>query len=279
MQVIKRVKQTIAREVRGIFSDPSRGERPVAKVGDGLFPPGSVVRRVHGDVTTMMIGGIAALLLQMLHPAVLAGVWDHSSFRNDMPGRLRRTARFVALTTYGSKDEAEAALSRVRTIHARIGGKLPSGASYSAADPKLLAWVHVTETMSFLQAWIRYGEPDMSRADQDRYFAETAQIGAALGADPVPCSFSEAEQVIAAMRPELACDQRTREVARLVLFGRPTKLAVAPFQVITMSAAVDLLPSWARRMHGLARPAIARPLIQVGARGLAETLRWAFSPS
>ncbi len=51
----------------------------------------------------MMVGGVAALLLQMLHPAVLAGVWDHSNFRTDMLGRLRRTARFIAMTTYGAR--------------------------------------------------------------------------------------------------------------------------------------------------------------------------------
>ena len=90
------LRRAIAREVRGIFNDRARGERPVERRDDGLFAPGSPVRRVHGDVTAMMVGGVASLLLQMLHPAVLAGVWDHSNFRADMHGRLRRTARFIA---------------------------------------------------------------------------------------------------------------------------------------------------------------------------------------
>ena len=84
---------------------------------DGLFGPESVAWRVHGDVTCMMVGGIAGLMLQMLYPAVLAGVWDHSRFRDDLAGRLRRTARFIALTTYGSREQAEAAIARVRGIH------------------------------------------------------------------------------------------------------------------------------------------------------------------
>src|SRR5258706_7366618 len=90
--------------VRALFNDQARGETPVVRREDGLFGPASVVWRVHGDVTTMMVGGVAALLLQMLHPAVLAGVWDHSDFRHDMLGLLRRTPRFIVLTSYGSFD-------------------------------------------------------------------------------------------------------------------------------------------------------------------------------
>ena len=119
------LKQLISRQVRSVFHDRTADERPVVRRADGLFGPGSVTWRVHGDVTTMMVGGMAALLLQMLHPAVLAGVWDHSRFRADMQGRLRRTARFIAVTTYGSRGEAEAAIARVRSIHARITGTLP----------------------------------------------------------------------------------------------------------------------------------------------------------
>jgi uncharacterized protein (DUF2236 family) len=93
------IKHAIATRVSALFNDRARGEAPVKRRPDGLFGPRAVAWRVHGDVTSMMVGGIAALLLQMLHPAVLAGVWDHSNFRTDMHGRLRRTARFIALTT------------------------------------------------------------------------------------------------------------------------------------------------------------------------------------
>lgn len=272
----RRVKRAIVGEVRGFFNDRARGETPVVRREDGLFGRGSIAWRVHGDVTTMMVGGVAALLLQMLHPAVLAGVWDHSDFRRDMHGRLRRTARFVALTTYGGREEAEAAIARVRGIHERVQGTLSDGTSYTANDPALLAWVHVTETTSFLDAWIRYGEPHMSAADQDRYFAEMAEVAERLGADPVPRSRAEVRRLIVAMRPTLASDARTREVARLVLTPPPPSLAVLPFQTITLQAAVDLLPAWARRMHGLAVPMLGRPLVRVGTLGVARTLRWAF---
>ncbi|MEO6218472.1 MAG: oxygenase MpaB family protein [Sphingomonas sp.] len=269
-------RQAIVGRVRAVFNDRARGEKPVVRRTDGLFGPQSVTWRVHGDVTTMMVGGVAALLLQMLHPAVLAGVWDHSNFREDMLGRLRRTARFIALTSYGGRDEAEAAIARVREIHHQVTGTLPDGTPYTADDPALLAWVHVTEASCFLQAWIRYGEPGMSAADQDRYYAEVGAIPEALGADPVPRSRAEAASLIATMRPTLAVDERTREVAHLLLTQRAPKLSAAPIQAITFQAAIDLLPAWARTMHGLSSSTLTRPLVHAGTFGLARTLRWAF---
>ncbi|MBO1075687.1 DUF2236 domain-containing protein [Roseomonas marmotae] len=270
------VKQAIAAEVAGIFNDRARGEKPVRRRPDGLFGPRTVAWRVHGDVVAMMVGGIAALLLQMLHPAVLAGVWDHSNFRADMHGRLRRTARFIALTTYGGREEAEAVIARVRAIHERVTGHLADGSPYAASDPALLSWVHVTETTCFLESWIRYAEPDMPLADQDRYFTEVAQVAEALGAAPVPHSRLEAQRLMAAMRPELLCDARTREVAGLVLNRRASNRLIEPLQNLTMEAAIDLLPGWARRMHGLPAPGLRLPLIRAGTRSMARTLRWSF---
>ncbi|HVY15736.1 MAG TPA: oxygenase MpaB family protein [Rhodopila sp.] len=270
------VRRAVAREVVALFNDASRGETPVRRRPDGWFGPDAVAWRVHGDVTSMMVGGIAGLLLQMLHPAVLAGVWDHSNFRSDMHGRLRRTARFIATTTYGGPEDAEAAIARVRTIHDRVTGTLPDGTSYRAADPALLAWVHVTETTSFLDAWVRYADPDMPAVRQDQYFQEMARIGEALGAAPVPRSRAEAEALLAATRPALRCDARTREVARLVLTQRARTPLAEPAQRLTMQAAVDLLPPWARRLHGLPDTGFGRPLVRVGTTGMARAMRWVF---
>jgi uncharacterized protein (DUF2236 family) len=274
--VTRPLKQAIAAEVVALFNDPARGERPVLRRPDGLFGPSSVAWRVHGDITSMMVGGISGLLLQMLHPAVLAGVWDHSNFRADMHGRLRRTARFIALTTYGGPDEAEAVIDRVRRIHDRVRGTLPDGTPYAANDPALLAWVHVTEATSFLDAWIRYGEPRMPLRDQDRYFSEMARIAHRLGADPVPATRAEAQALIRRMRPQMRYDARTREVARLVLSQPAPKPSAEPLQAIAMQAGIDLLPAWARRMHGLPAPVLSRPLVRAGTLGIARTLRWAF---
>jgi uncharacterized protein (DUF2236 family) len=271
------LKDAIAAQVVALFNDRGRGETPVKRRPDGLFGPRAVAWRVHGDVTSMMVGGIAGLLLQMLHPAVLAGVWDHSNFRADMHGRLRRTARFIALTTYGGRDEAEAVIARIRRIHDHVTGTLPDGTPYRANDPALLAWVHLTETTTFLDAWIRYAEPRMSVGDQDRYLAEMAQVGQALGADPTPRSRAEARRLLEAMRPQMRVDARTREVAALVLNQRATSGLAEPLQALTMQAGLDLLPGWARRMHGFHTPMISRPLVRTATLGIAKTLRWAFA--
>lgn len=271
-----RLRASIRRRVVALLNDTQRGEAPVMRSDQALFAPDSVVWRVHGDVGSMMVGGVASLLLQMLHPSVLAGVWDHSNFRRDMHGRLRRTARFIATTTYAERDAAEAAIATVRRVHDRVTGTLPDGTPYSANDPALLAWVHVTETTSFLDAWIRYGEPLMSLADQDAYYAQMARVGHALGADPVPRSRAEARALLAAMRPPLHVDARTREVARLILAGTGAPSIGEVPRKLAMQAAIDLLPPWARAMHGFKVSAVEKPLVRAGTFGVAQTLRWAF---
>jgi uncharacterized protein (DUF2236 family) len=248
-------------------------DRPL---GDhGLFGSRSAAWRVHSDFNAMMIGGVAALLLQMLHPRVLAGVWDHSNFRSDMLGRLRRTAQFISGTTYGSTEQALMLIRRVKEIHGHVHGQLPDGTPYSANDPDLLAWVHVTEVTCFLQAHLRYRNPSFSSRDQDRYLAETAVIAHRLGAGPVPRTRAEVAEYIKATRPDLRADERTREVARALLSPRSAEPGVRLFQYLTMQAAIDLLPGWAARMHGHATSIPARPLIRTSARSMGRILRWA----
>jgi uncharacterized protein (DUF2236 family) len=268
------LSRTLVSQVRATFNDRSKGEQPIAPSDDALFPRGSMIWRVHGDVTSMMVGGVASLLTQMLHPAALAGVWDHSNARADQLGRLRRTARFIAVTTYGERDAAQAAIARVRAIHAQVGGKLPSGQPYQAGDPWLLAWVHVAGAVNFLDAWRRYVQPRASRAEQDRYFAESGDVAALLGADPVPRTRADAENLLQQFRPELCSDARTHEFRKFVLEARSASLAEVPVQKLLMSAAVDLMPQFARAMHGLRRPLIP---VRAPTFALASTLRWAFA--
>ena len=83
----------------------------------------------------MLIGGVSALLLQALHPLAMAGVAEHSSYQEDPLGRLRRTASFVGTTTFGTVEQAEAAIAQVRRVHRRVKGIAPDGRPYSAADP------------------------------------------------------------------------------------------------------------------------------------------------
>lgn len=275
--ILDRAKGRIVREVRALFNDSAKGQQPVERSSEALFAPESPIWRVHGDVTSMMVGGVTALLLQMLHPAVLAGVWDHSNFRHDMLGRLRRTARFIATTTYGHRQDALAAIDKVRSVHADIAGFVPEGSAYRADDPELLAWVHMSEAWAFYSAWQRLGDAPLTTEEADRYFDEFARIGIALGAAPLPRNFASTQHAIEAMRSTLKVTHRTREVARLVLRHPPSNPLGLPVQKITMQAAVDLLPAWARDLHGLARtPAIVRPVLSTTMLGFASTLRWAF---
>ena len=268
------LSRAVVRQVRATFNDESKGERPIVPSDNALFPRGSVIWRVHGDVTSMMVGGIASLLTQMLHPGALAGVWDHSNARADQLGRLRRTARFIAITTYGERDAALASIARIKAIHAQVRGTLPDGRSYRADDPWLLAWVHVAGAVNFLDGWRRYVDPRASRADQDRYFAESGDVAALLGADPVPRTRTGAEQLLRQFRAELRSDERTRAFRKFVLEARAKSIAEVPVQKLLMSAAVDLMPDFARILHGLRRPLMP---VRAPTLGIASSLRWAFA--
>jgi uncharacterized protein (DUF2236 family) len=271
------VRRALVRQVRATFNDGAKGERPIPRSEHALFAPDSVIWRVHGDVTSMMAGGIAALLLQMLHPAALGGVWDHSDVHGDMLGRLRRTARFIAVTTYGEREAAEQAIAKVRRIHSQVSGSLPDGTTYRADDPHLLAWVHVAGALMFLEGWRRYGEPRMSRADQDLYFAQARDVARMLGADPVPGTRAAAERLVRDFTSELRADSRTRAFRDLVLDAPAPSLAEAPVQRLLMGAAADLLPGWARDLHGLRRIPMSGLPIRAATFGLAGTLRWALA--
>jgi uncharacterized protein (DUF2236 family) len=270
------IRRALVKQVRSTFNDRSKGETPVPASDEALFPPGSVIRRVHGDVTSMMVGGIAALLMQMLHPKALAGVWDHSNVDADMLGRLRRTARFIATTTYAHRDCALQAIATVKAIHEQVSGSLPDGTAYRATDPWLLAWVHVAGAVNFLDSWRRYGEPAMTLVDQDRYFAESGEIARLLDADPVPRSREEAERLIRDFRAELVANDRTRRFRDLVLNVPSRNVTEAPIHLLVVRAAVDEMPDFAREMHGLSR-SIAPPVVRGATFSLASTLRWAFA--
>lgn len=271
------IRRALVRQVRSTFNDRSKGERPIERSDNALFARDSVVWRVHADVTSMMVGGIAALLTQMLHPQALGGVWDHSEVQTDMLGRLRRTARFIAVTTYGERDAAEAAIARVRDIHEHVRGRLPDGTEYRADDPALLAWVHVAGALMFLDGWRRYGEPRMSLRDQDLYFAQSGEVARMLGADPVPARRSDAEDLVRQFRPQLRSDDRSRAFRDLVLKAPAQSFAELPVQQLLTRAAVDLMPEFARELHGLNRLTMLKPAVRAGTRGLARTLRWAFA--
>lgn len=242
---------------------------------EGLFGPGSPAWQIHGDFTTMMIGGVSALLLQMLHPAALAGVWQHSDFRRNRHGRLKRTAHFISTTTYGSTAAAEAAIAKVRSIHARVQGVLPDGTAYAADDPHLLTWVHVAEVDSFLRAHLRYKDPALSGTIQDAYLAQYAEVARRLGAEDVPTSRADVADYYRTVRPHLRFDHRTREVAA-ALTAPEGDAMIRQAMAMVFAAGHDLLPPWAQAMHGR-DTTLAAPAIRTGARGMAGVLRWALA--
>jgi len=242
----------------------------------GLFGPDSVCWKVHADFTSMMTGGISALLLQALHPLALAGVWDHSTFRSDILGRLRRTATFIAGTTYGSRHDALALVERVKSIHLGVTGIAPDGQPYRASEPALLTWVHVAEVSSFMTAHLRYVNPLLPVAAQDQYFAETARIAEMLGATDIPRSRAEIDAYLLAMRPALVASERTREVVGILMNAPAPSLAMRPAGKLMLNAGVDLLPAWAQTMLGLDRyAALRRTLARPGVRLVAPVIRWA----
>lgn len=275
----EQLRRAIAGGVIGFFNDAGKGQQPVLPSDTALCPPGGIAWRVHADVAGMMVGGVAALLWQMLHPKALAGVWDHSDFRRNMHGRLRNTARFIAVTTYGKREEAEAAIARVRRIHDHVHGTLPDGTPYDANDPRLLAFVHVAGSAMFLAGYRRFAEPGMSRADRDRYWREVAPIAERLGAAPVPVTEEEAEALARDFLRELQADERSARVRDIILHAPPERLRVLPLQRLLMRSAVDLLPAEVRRRHGLRTSGLVGPSVAAATFGLASTLRWALRPA
>lgn len=275
---IESLRQAVVGKVRGVFNDYSAGDRPVTISDEALFERNSPIRMVHADIVGMMVGGMRSLLLQMLHPHALQGVLDHSNFREDMHGRLRRTAKFIAVTTFGHRDDARTAIERVNRIHAAVGGTLPDGTPYSANDPRVLAWVHVAGATSFLAAYLRHVRPDMPGHEQDQYYRQAAVVARALGADPVPLDRREAEQIFRSLRKDLRPSPEAREVADLVLNQRPAGTPPA-LQSVLGAEAVASLPSFARAMLGLEKPGLAALPARAATWGMGKTLRWAFRQS
>ena len=272
---IESLRLKLVEQVRGVFNDTSAGQKPTPPSDEALFAKDTPIRMVHADLVGMMTGGIRSLLLQMLHPHALQGVLDHSNFREDMHGRLRRTAQFIAVTTFGHRDRANAAIERVNSIHAQIIGTLPDGTPYQASNPRTLAWVHVVEAQSFLAGYMRHVRPDMPGTDQDEYYRQFAVIARALGADPVPESRFEAEAIFRELRTELSPSPEAREVAQLVLNQRPKGTPPA-VQTLLGAEAVAMLPGWARGMLRLQRPVFTALPARAATWGMGRTLRWAF---
>jgi len=238
------VKQQIAQFVRDMTHTRQQPEVFLQPAGDpGLLGPHSSAWQVHAHFMSMMVGGIASLIVQALHPRALAGVWDHSSFRDDLGARLGRTAFFIAATTYGGRAMAEQAMQRVQRIHRHVQGFDAQGQAYRADDPHLLAWVHLAECTSFMRAYDTHGRPSLDNHGQDRYFAEMALLGSAMGTGQVPTNRAASERALLDYLPELRCDERTRYVLKR-LDDYPTEPPYRPLMKMVVRAAHHSLPAW-----------------------------------
>jgi uncharacterized protein (DUF2236 family) len=223
----------------------------------GLFGPDSVTWKVHAH-PAMLIGGMRALIIQALHPLALAGVVQHSDFRARPLHRLRRTAEYVATTTFGDTAAAEEAGARVRAVHRHIAGvDAVTGRAYSAEDPETLLWIHCVEVHSFLAAYRAYGGR-LSAGEQDAYLAESARVAALVGIDPaaVPASVEAMRAYFAAMRPSLCVSFEAKATVDFVASPPVTRelLPYAPALRVCATAAVGLVPRDLRRLAGIDRP-------------------------
>ena len=224
----------------------------------GLFGPGSVTWRIHGD-QSMAAAGFRALLLQAVHPLVMAGFDDNTVWFEDMWGRLQRTGDWVAKVTYGTTAEAEKAGRVLRRVHAALpeGVEPESGLTYRVDDPELLRWVHVTEAESFLSTFRRSGGL-LRPGDGDRYVDEMRASAELVGLDPstVPATESDIADYYAQVRPQLRVSRVARRntarffvpsMPRWVRLGTPARPAWAGMVALGLA----MLPPWARRLYGL----------------------------
>ncbi|WP_265523532.1 oxygenase MpaB family protein [Oerskovia flava] len=247
--------------------------------GPRWFEPGSAIHRVHGDAS-MFVGGLRALLLQSLHPLAMAAVAAHSGYRGDPWGRLQRTSTFIAVTTFGTVDDAEAAVSVVRAVHERVRGAAPDGRAYAASDPDLLRWVHVAEADSFLDAHQRYGARPLDPAGCDEYVAQIGTVARRLGVVDPPSTLADLRATLEAYRPELAPSAAADDAARFLLVDPPIPWFARPGFAALARAAVASMPPWSAPLLRSAGPAVGRRRpATAGGRVTTSFIRWALDPA
>jgi uncharacterized protein (DUF2236 family) len=155
-----------------------------------MQPASNVSRRINGE-RLLLIAWMRAILLQLAHPLIAAGIADHSSFRGSTIAafaRLHQTVQAMLALTFGTEAERNAAVQAIRAIHRRVHGTLvdscgpfPAGTQYSAEDPALLAWVHATLIESIVLIYEQLVAP-LTEAERDRFCEDAAELAVALGA-------------------------------------------------------------------------------------------------
>ena len=239
---------------------------PDASPGDtGLFGPGSVTWRIMGE-PVIWVAGFRALYMQALHPRVMRGTWQNTSFARpgEAWGRFVRTTEFVSVRTYGTMAQVERVSRRVRKIHASLNGTDPDGTRFRLDEPELLLWVHCGEISSYADVAWRSGM-GLTAADLDTFVSEQRRSAEVIGLDPgsVPASAAELNAYYEEMRPALcACAEAKQALWRSYNPDvpppyLPLKLMVPPLNTLAFAT----LPRWARRLYGTP----GSPLTDLGA--------------
>lgn len=265
-------------KIAGRHDDPAVYGGPP---GDpGLIGPDSVSWEINADLASVSQAGLPAIVLEILHPSVVAGVQDLSDYRADPFQRARATLGYVLTTTFGNTDAATRLIERVKHIHSFVNGTRPDGVPYRALDPELIGWVHTCIPWMILRTY-EHTVRRLSRSEQDQYLPEQAVIGRMGGADWVPTTVAELDDYVATMRPKLGVNAQTREFIDFLMTSPFFPDLPGPvdrrLHRFTIYAGMSRAPSWARELIGYDRPsALTRRLIEPALHLDARQLRWAF---
>lgn len=273
----KRIEQKI-QNVVGLKENPVNFLQPV---GDpGLFGPKSMVWQVHSDFSAMLVGGIVALYLQMLHPQVLAGVWDHSNFQQDLSGRLKRTAQFVSAVSFGPTEPALQFIEKVISIHKSIKGITEQGIPYTAEDPELLLWVHATQCFGYLEAYKRYRTPTLTATQETQYLQEYQRILVALGGPAIDWrSYKDLDQYLSSKQGQLLVDHRVKTTYDILRLEGAKTQNQRWLGGLFFDAALDLVPVWGQAMFDYHPSFLGQKLRTQSIHRIAQLLRWASTDS
>jgi uncharacterized protein (DUF2236 family) len=224
--------------------------------GQGLFRPDSWLRRLSGE-SVLLLGGGRALLLEVAHPLVAAGVAEHSRFREDPLGRLQRTLDAMSAIAFRERHEALEAARRVERAHARVRGRLshaagrhPAGTAYDGRDPELMLWVWATLVDTTLVVTDHFVGP-LAPDAREAYYADQRVVARVLGipAERVPSSAADFAAYFDAMLAgdTLAVTDTAREIAAAVLEPAVSLPVTGIARILT----AGLLPPRLREAFGL----------------------------
>jgi uncharacterized protein (DUF2236 family) len=215
-----------------------------------LLPADSLSWRIFKNPIMLLIGGIAAVILELAEPAVRTGVWEHSSFRKDPMRRLQRTGLAAMVTVYGARSIAEPMIARVVQMHAKITGETPRGELYSANDARLLSWVQATAAFGFSEAYSHYVKP-LNREEFDLVHREGAPASKLYGALEAPMSKAQLHALFDSMRGRLEPSPIIFEFLQIMRTTSGFPKPLCWMQGLLVRAAVEIVPHWIRECLGL----------------------------